>query len=566
MTMGRTFLNENWLPKSVLCLRTYDRHKFLLDLIAGVTVGLVALPLAMAFSIASGLTPQAGIYCAIVTGFLISALGGSKTQIGGPTGAFVVVVAGIIAVHGVDGLFMCTVMAGVLLVIMGLTGLGTAVKFIPRPVVIGFTNGIAVLIASTQIKDFFGLHLDKVPGVFWLRVEALAGSFHTLSFEATALAIFTLLTLIICRSVSARIPGPIVALHPGYGRGLLLQISGGDDWNSIRRNSKWVAASADPEVPDGPDSRTAGPAFTVAMLGAIESLMSAVVADRMSNDRHNPNVELMAQGVANVFSPMFGGLPATGAIARTATNIRSGAQSPVAGIIHALTLLCILLFAAPLVSYVPMAALAGILMVVAYNMGEWREIPQLLKLTKTDISIWLVTFALTVFADLTVAVEAGMILAALLFISRVASTTTVSQVTDDYVEDGRVHILQDKDIPYYATIFRIHGPFLFGATDKIHAVTENLHRLPPVVILRLRNMTALDATGLFAIEEVAKELQSSKRTLILCGAREQPAQLIQQAEFAEVIGKENICENVQHALRRAEEVFEGLEATAAVRS
>ena len=247
-----------------------------------------------------------------------------------------------------------------------------------------------------------------------------------------------------------------------------------------------------------------GPAFTVAMLGAIESLMSAVVSDRMSNDRHNPNVELIGQGVANIFSPMFGGLPATGAIARTATNIRSGAQSPVAGMIHALTLLCILLFAAPLVSYVPMAALAGILMIVAYNMGEWREIPQLLKLTKTDISVWLVTFALTVFADLTVAVEAGMILAALLFISRVAATTTVSQVTDDYVEDGRVHILQDKDIPYYATIFRIHGPFLFGATDKIEVVTENLHELPPVVIIRLRNMTALDATGLFALEEVAR--------------------------------------------------------------
>jgi len=300
------------------------------------------------------------------------------------------------------------------------------------------------------------------------------------------------------------------------------------------------------------------------MLGAIESLMSAVVSDRMSNDRHNPNVELIGQGVANVFSPMFGGLPATGAIARTATNIRSGAQSPVAGMIHALTLLCILLFAAPLVSYVPMAALAGILMIVSYNMGEWREIPQLLKLTKTDISIWLVTFALTVFADLTVAVEAGMILAALLFISRVASTTTVSRVTDDYVEDGRVHILQDKDIPYYATIFRIHGPFLFGATDKIYAVTENLHKLPPVVILRLRNMTALDATGLFAIEEIAKQLHATKRTLILCGAREQPAQLIHQAEFAEVIGEENICENVQDALRRAEEVYERLEAKAAV--
>jgi len=564
--MGRIFLNENWLPKSVLCLRTYDRHKFLLDFIAGVTVGLVALPLAMAFSIASGLTPQAGIYCAVVTGFLISALGGSKTQIGGPTGAFVVVVAGIIAVHGVDGLFMCTVMAGVLLVIMGLTGLGTAVKFIPRPVVIGFTNGIAVLIASTQIKDFFGLHLEKVPGVFWLRMEALAGSFHTLSFEATALAVFTLLTLIICRSVSARIPGPIVALILATAAVYFFKLpveTIGTRFGGIPSGLPHLQI---PKFRTDLIHGLLGPAFTVAMLGAIESLMSAVVADRMSNDRHNPNVELMAQGVANVFSPMFGGLPATGAIARTATNIRSGAQSPVAGIIHALTLLCILLFAAPLVSYVPMAALAGILMVVAYNMGEWREIPQLLKLTKTDISIWLVTFALTVFADLTVAVEAGMILAALLFISRVASTTTVSQVTDDYVEDGRVHILQDKDIPYYATIFRIHGPFLFGATDKIHAVTENLHRLPPVVILRLRNMTALDATGLFAIEEVAKELQSSKRTLILCGAREQPAQLIQQAEFAEVIGKENICDNVQHALLRAEEVFEGLEATAAIKS
>src|SRR4051812_4624340 len=557
--MAVGFLSENWLPKSVLCLRTYDRHKFLLDVIAGVTVGLVALPLAMAFAIASGLTPQAGIYCAVVTGFLISALGGSKTQIGGPTGAFVVVVAGIVTVHGVDGLFMCTVMAGLLLVIMGLTGLGTAVKFIPRPVVIGFTNGIAVLIASTQIKDFFGLHLDKVPGVFWQRIEALAGNFHTISFEATALAVFTLLTLIVCRSVSARIPGPIVAL---------LMVTSAVYFFKLPVETIGTRFGG---IPAGlphlqiPKFRTdlihglLGPAFTVAMLGAIESLMSAVVSDRMSNDRHNPNVELVAQGVANVFSPMFGGLPATGAIARTATNIRSGAQSPIAGIIHALTLLSILLFAAPLVSYVPMAALAGILMVVAYNMGEWREIPQLLKLTKTDISIWLVTFALTVFADLTVAVEAGMILAALLFISRVASTTTVSQVTDDYVEDGRIHILQDKDIPYYATIFRIHGPFLFGATDKITAVTENVHKLPPVVILRLRNMTALDATGLFAIEEVARQLHASKRTLILCGAREQPSQLIHQAEFAEVIGEENICENVQEALGRAEEVYEGLD-------
>src|SRR5579859_2832487 len=552
-------IDDRWLPKSVLCLRDYNLSKFTHDVIAGITVGLVALPLAMAFSIASGLTPQAGIYCAIVTGFLISALGGSKTQIGGPTGAFVVVVAGIVAVHGIDGLFMCTVMAGVLLVIMGLTGLGTAVKFIPRPVVIGFTNGIAVLIASTQVKDFFGLQLDKVPGVFWLRIEALTRSFHTLSFEATALAVFTLLTLIVCRSVSARVPGPIVALLLATAAVYFFKLpveTIGTRFGGIPGGLPHLQV---PKFRSDLIHGLLGPAFTVAMLGAIESLMSAVVSDRMSNDRHNPNVELMGQGVANIFSPMFGGLPATGAIARTATNIRSGAQSPVAGMIHALTLLCILLFAAPLVSYVPMAALAGILMIVAYNMGEWREIPQLLKLTKTDISIWLVTFALTVFADLTAAVEAGMILAALLFISRVAATTTVSQVTDDYIEDGRIHILQDKDIPYYATIFRIHGPFLFGATDKISVVTQSLHQLPPVVILRLRNMTALDATGLFALEEVAKTLHASKRTLILCGAREQPAQMILQGEFAEVVGKENICDNVQEALRRAEEVYERLE-------
>ncbi|MGA2422940.1 MAG: SulP family inorganic anion transporter [Terriglobales bacterium] len=562
--MKLTLFDERWLPKSVLCLRDYSLNKFLHDLVAGITVGLVALPLAMAFAIASGLPPQAGIYCAIVTGFLISALGGSMTQVGGPTGAFVVVIAGIIALHGVDGLFMCTVMAGVILVIMGLTGAGAAVKYIPRPIVIGFTNGIAILIASTQVKDFFGLKLDKVPGVFWLRMEALAQNFHTFSLEATALAAATIVIILICRALSNRIPGAIVALVLGT-----LAV-----W--IFKLPVETIGSRFHGIPSGlphfhiPAFRTdlihglLGPALTVAMLGAIESLMSAVVSDRMSNsrnikDRHNPNVELVAQGMANIVSPMFGGLPATGAIARTATNIRAGAKTPVAGMIHALTLLAILLFASKLVSFVPMSVLAGILMVVSYNMGEWSEIPSLLKLTKTDVSVWLVTFALTVFADLTVAVQAGMILAALLFISRVAATTTVSQVTDDYVEDGRVHILQDKDIPYYATIFRIHGPFLFGATDKIDVITENIHQLPPVVILRLRNMTALDATGLFALEEVARTLKKSGRELILCGAREQPLRLIQQTEFEELVGPENICDNVQDALRRAEEAFERLQ-------
>ncbi|MFZ3341690.1 MAG: SulP family inorganic anion transporter [Terriglobales bacterium] len=559
----RFFWPDEWLPKSVICLRTYTANKFLHDAMAGVTVGLVALPLAMAFSIASGLTPQAGIYCAIVTGFLISLLGGSTTQIGGPTGAFVVVVAGIVAAHGVDGLFMCTVMAGVILTIMGLTGMGSAVKFIPRPIVIGFTNGIAILIASTQVKDFFGLNLEKVPGVFWQRMEALAQNFHTISIEATLLAAGTVAIIVICRGISIRIPGAIVAMFLGTIVVAVFKLrvdTIASRFGGIPSGLPHFAIPVfRPELIHG----LLGPALTVAMLGAIESLMSAVVSDRMSNDRHNPNVELVAQGVANVVSPMFGGLPATGAIARTATNIRAGAKTPVAGMVHSLTLLAILLFASHWVGFVPMAVLAGILMVVSYNMGEWLEIPALLKLTKTDISVWLVTFALTVFADLTVAVQAGMILAALLFISRVAATTTVSQVTDDYVEDGRVHILQDKDIPYYATIFRIHGPFLFGATDKLSVVTENLHKLPPVVIIRLRNMTALDATGLFALEEVARTLKASGRELILCGAREQPSQLLQQTEFEELVGRANICDNVQEALRRAEDVFERLQPAGA---
>jgi sulfate permease, SulP family len=557
-------INDRWLPKSVLCLRDYNLNKFTRDVIAGITVGLVALPLAMAFAIASGLTPQAGIYCAMVTGFLISLLGGSKTQIGGPTGAFVVVVAGIVAIHGIDGLFMCTMMAGVLLVVLGATGMGSAVKFIPRPVVIGFTNGIAVLIASTQIKDFFGLHVTKVPGEFWLRMKVLAAAFPTWSWQATSLAVCTVAVMLACRIFSNRIPGPIVAMLGATLAVYLLKLpveTIGTRFGGIPSGlphlviPRWHASLVQGLL---------GPAFTVAMLGAIESLMSAVVSDRMSNDRHNPNVELIGQGVANIISPMFGGLPATGAIARTATNIRAGAQSPVAGMIHALTLLCVLMFAAPLASYIPMAALAGILMIVAYNMGEWREIPQLLKLTKTDISVWLVTFGLTVFADLTVAVEAGMILAALLFITRVSNTTTVSQVTDEYIEDGRMHILQDKDIPYYATIFRIHGPFLFGATDKVATITEKMHELPPVVIIRLRNMTAIDATGVYALEEIARQLHASGRTLILCGAREQPAQVMQQAEFEEVVGRENICANVNEALQRAEAVFERIQTKAAV--
>jgi SulP family sulfate permease len=545
-----------WAPKLFQCLREYDRRKFFDDLIAGVTVGLVALPLAMAFAIASGVSPQSGIYCAVVTGFLVSALGGSTTQIGGPTGAFVVVVYGIVVKYGIDGLFMCTMMAGVMLVLLGLTGMGTAVKFFPRPVVMGFTNGIAILIASTQLRDFFGLKVQLVPGDFLGRIEMFIRSFNTISPSATAMAVGGVLIIIFITKYLKKVPGSIVVLLGGTLAVMLLKLpveTIGTRFGGI--------PSGMPKL-DFPTLRLDlvpilfSSAFTIAMLGAIESLMSAVVADRMSGDKHNPNTELVAQGIANIASPLFGGLPATGAIARTATNIRSGAKTPVAGIIHALTLLAILLVAAPLAKFIPLAALAGILMVVSYNIGEWSEIPQLLKLTKADISVWFITFLLTVFADLTIAVEVGIVLAALLFIRKVTATTTVTEVTDEYIEIGRVHILQDKNIPDYVSVFRIHGPFLFGATDKISEITGRLHQLPPIIILRLRNMTAIDATGLVALEDLADKLHATGRTVILCGAMEQPARLMHQAEFEQHVGRENISKNIQQALARAAEVFQ----------
>src|SRR5712692_3709209 len=553
---GMNVSMDAWLPKSVLLLRDYDLHKFVSDLIAGITVGLVALPLAMAFAIASGVSPQAGIYCAIVTGFLISALGGSKTQIGGPTGAFVVAVASIIARYGIDGLFTCTMMAGVLLVLLGITGMGTAVKFFPRPVVVGFTNGIAILIASTQIRDFFGLRMYHVPGHFFQRMAAIGGHFRTISWPATLLAVASLLVMVLCAKFSKRIPGAVLACFGATAAVSLFHLpveTIGTRFGGIPNGLPKIAL---PQFRPDLLLHLLSPALTVAMLGAIESLMSAVVSDRMSNDKHNPNVELVAQGVANIASPLFGGLPATGAIARTATNVRSGAKTPIAGMIHALTLLAVVLFAAPLVKDVPLAALAGILLMVAYNMGDWEEIPEILKLTKADISVWLLTMTLTVITDLSFAVEVGMVLAAFTFIRKVSRTTTVSPVTKDYVEDSRVHVLQGKDIPDYAIVYRIHGPFLFGATDKFAGILHSLEKLPPIVILRLRNMTAIDATGLGAIRDLADTLHESGRSLLLCGAREQPAQLMKQAEFERHVGAENICPSISDALQRAAELHQ----------
>jgi len=544
------------LPKLWLALRSYSLEMFLRDLLAGITVGLVALPLAMAFGIASGVTPQAGIYTAVVAGFIISALGGSRTQIGGPTGAFVVIVAGIVLRFGMPGLAMVTVMAGILLVIMGLTGLGAAVRFIPRMVVIGFTNGIAILIASTQIKDFFGLKTGPVPSEFLPRIKLLFAHFASPNWSALSVGLGTLAILLILPRFTKRVPASIVALLIATGVCVVFHLpveTIGSKFGGIPRGLPPFAIPdfhAEHILPLIPS------AFTVALLAALESMLSAVVADGMTGDRHNSNVELVAQGIANIASPMFGGIPATGAIARTATNIRAGARSPVSGLVHALTLLMILLVAAPLASYIPLATLAAVLFVVAYNMGEWNEIGAILQMDFAAISVWLVTFGLTVFADLTVAVGVGITLAALLYIHRVAETTTVSPVTDEYIRDGLPHVLQGRIVPEYASLLRIHGPFLWGTTEKLVEATVNIEAFEPVVILRLRNMTAIDATGIHTIETFAKRLSESGRTLLLCGAMEQPSKLLSGSHFLDLVGRENILPNIKEALDRAKEVHE----------
>jgi len=543
-------------PKLIESLRNLRFQDIIHDLIAGVTVGLVALPLAMAFAISSGVKPEAGIYTAIVAGFVVSALGGSRCQIAGPTGAFVVIVAGIAAKFGLPGLLMCTVLAGAILVVMGLTGFGTAVRYIPRPATIGFTNGIAILIASTQIKDFLGLSIDHASSDLVERLRELWQHLGTVNTTALAVALASLLIILSWPRVTRRVPGSIVALLIATlgtaALGLNIETIG-SRFGGIPAGLPVIAI---PEFRPDLIIPLVPSALTVAMLAAIESLLSAVVADNMSGDRHKPDVELVAQGAANLLVPLVGGIPATGAIARTATNIRSGARTPISGIVHALTLLAILLVAAPLARFIPLATLAAVLLNVAYNMGEWAEIGAVMRSSWTDRIVWICTFALTVFADLTVAVEVGMMLAAVLYIRQVTETTSVEPVTPEYIKDGKPHVLQDKQIPPYVTILRIHGPFLFGASQKLEEATSDLQGFGQVIVLRLRNMTALDGTGVHALESFAERVKASGRALVACGARKQPAKLIQASELPDLIGRENIVPHVDAAIQRAEALYE----------
>jgi sulfate permease, SulP family len=556
--------NATARPKLLQCLRTYSRSDFFADLIAGITVGLVALPLAMAFGIASGVTPQAGIYTAIIGGFIVSALGGSKIQIGGPTGAFVVIVAGIVAMHGLSGLLIVSMMAGVMLLFLGLTGLGSSIRFIPRPIVIGFTNGIALLIASTQIKDFFGLTMKTNPSEFFERMRALAGALPTMNWTAFALAAGSLAMILIAPKCIPRLPGTILALLAATAAVAAFHLHVETIGSKFGGIPQGFPAFNIPRFRPDLILPLLPSAFTVAILAAVESLLSAVVSDSMTGDRHNSNVELVAQGVANLVAPMFGGIPVTGAIARTATNFRSGGRTPIAGIVHALTLLCIVLVFAPLARFIPLATLAAVLFVVAYNMGEWREIGGILRLEVADKLVWFITFALTVVADLTVAVEVGMGLAALLYIYRISQTTTVATVTPEYIEEGRKHILQGKDFPSYVTVLRIHGPFMFGTTDLLIEETADISVYAPIVILRLRNMTVIDGTGLHALEVLCDRLKRSGRPLILCGARRQPAKFLRQAEFVDYIGKDNIQPHIEAALERARQTYDNLALTRTV--
>ncbi|HEX9632283.1 MAG TPA: SulP family inorganic anion transporter, partial [Gemmatimonadales bacterium] len=490
------------VPKLVTSLRSYSRSQFRADLLAGVIVGIVALPLAVAFAIASGVTPDRGLATAIIAGFLISALGGSRVQIGGPTGAFVVIVYGVVQQHGVDGLLIATIMAGIMLVGLGVARVGAVIKFVPFPVTVGFTSGIALIIFSSQIKDLLGLEMGDVPAAFLAKWGAYAEAIHTVNPWTVGLGAITLAILLGWPRVSRRIPAPFVALIAGAAVVRLFDLpveTIADRFGAIR------AALPAPALPDDitlERLRALSPAaITIALLGAIESLLSAVVADGMIGGRHRSNMELVAQGVANIVTPLFGGIPATGAIARTATNVRNGGRTPVAGIVHAATVLVIAVFFARWMGYVPLVVLAGILVIVAYHMSEWRTFRAELRSPGSDVAVLLATFLLTVLVDLTVAIQVGMVLAAFLFMRRMAEVTNVSVVARE-IQDAPdaldPNAATRRDIPDGVVVYEVNGPFFFGAADRFRDTLSQVERQPKVMIVRMRNVPAMDSTGLRA--------------------------------------------------------------------
>jgi sulfate permease, SulP family len=553
---GRTV----FVPKLVSTLRGYDRAQFLSDAIAGVIVGVVALPLAIAFAIASGVTPGRGLWTAIVAGFLISALGGSRVQIGGPTGAFVVIVYGIVQQYGIDGLTVATLMAGVILIVMGLARFGEAIKFIPHPLVTGFTSGIAVIIFSSEIKDFFGLRMGEVPAPFLEKWGAFLAAAPTVTPEAVGVAVVTLAIIIAWPRVSRRIPGTFVALIVTTLLVSVLRLPVETIGTRFGEIAPSVPHPVMPHLSVAQVTALVGPAFTIAMLAAIESLLSAVVADGMIGGQHRSNVELVAQGVANIVSPLFGGIPATGAIARTATNVKNGGRTPVAGMVHALTLLLITLFFGRWAALIPMATLAAILVVVAYHMSEWREFAGELRSPRSDVIVLLTTFTLTVLVDLTVAIGVGMVLAAFLFIRRMATVTEVSpmirRLADGSEEDGRGEQLLDRDaIPRGVEVYEINGPFFFGAAARFKDTLARIAGKPRVLIIRMRHVSMLDSSGMHALTDVVHRTRQDGTAVILSDVHMQPLVALTGSPALLEIGPDNVVGSLDLALARARQLL-----------
>lgn len=559
----RNFMNlKGFQPKLFSSLKNgYDKTKLVQDLLAGVIVGIVALPLAIAFGIASGATPEAGILTAIVAGFIISFLGGSKVQIGGPTGAFIVIVYGIIQEYGMSGLCIATFMAGAFLILMGVLHLGTIIKYIPYPIIVGFTSGIALTIFATQVKDLFGLQIAEVPAGFIDKWITYFKNFDTVSWWSLLVGVGSILIIVFTPKVSRKLPGSLVAIIVMTIVCLILKGVGVEGIETIGDRfsiSTDLPQAAVPKLDWNSIRGLAQPAMVIAMLGAIESLLSAAVADGVIGDRHDSNQELIAQGVANMVTPLIGGIPATGAIARTMTNINNGGRTPVAGIVHAVVLALIYLFLMPLVKFIPMACLAGILVVVSYNMSEWRSFKAILKNPKSDIIVLLVTFFLTVIFDLTIAIEVGVLIACLLCMKRMAETTNVSVLSDEIDPNADSDVQGNLDhltIPEGVKVYEINGPYFFGIGNKFEEMMSDMGGRAKVRIIRMRKVPFIDSTGVHNLQNMCKMCSQMGVRVVLSGVNPQVMKVIEDAGMDDVVGKENICSHINIALKRAEEIL-----------
>ncbi len=549
-------------PKIAFTLRHYTKQQFYSDLMAGIIVGIVALPLAIAFGIASGVSPEKGIFTAIIAGFIISFLGGSRVQIGGPTGAFIVIVYGIIEQYGVTGLAIATIIAGVMLVAMGILKFGTIIKFIPFPVVVGFTSGIALTIFATQIKDLFGLQIEKVPADFIHKWVVYIQNISSINWWSLLIGVLSIAIIALTPRFSKKIPGSLIAIVVMTVLVYFLKNKFGIQGIETI-GDRFVINPAIPEANkfsiDFDTVRTLLPvAFTIAMLGAIESLLSATVADGVIGSKHNSNTELIAQGVANIITPFFGGIPATGAIARTMTNINNGGRTPVAGIVHAIVLGLILFFLGGLTKHIPMACLAGVLMIVAYNMSEWRTFRSLMRNTKSDVTVLLATFLLTVIFDLTIAIEVGLLLAVLLFLRRISEVSTVSVIRDvvdrsDYPEDGMEN--EKLEVPAGVSIYEIEGPFFFGVANKFEETMKQVGDASKVRIIRMRKVPFIDSTGVHNLENLIKMSQKDKTRILLSGVNDNVREVLQKVGIDKLIGSENICDNILEALEKSKHLI-----------